>query len=75
MNATHSTINGLPQLLTIQEACQLLALNKRTLYREIARGRFPRPIKIRRMSRFHASDVVNYLETLSRGLLPQKGSS
>ncbi len=53
-------------LLTREEAAQRLAVSKRTLEREIARGKFPRPLKIGRSSRWPASDVMQYLERLSR---------
>ena len=63
------------QLLTLEQAAEQLAFDKRTLYREIASGRFPRPIKIRRMSRVRASDVANYIAALVSGRVPQAGSS
>ena len=53
-------------LLTRKEAAERLAISKRTLEREIARGKFPRPLKIGRSSRWPASDVLQYLERLSR---------
>lgn len=53
-------------LLTRNEAAQRLAISNRTLEREIARGKFPRPLKIGRSSRWPASDVSQYLDRLSR---------
>jgi excisionase family DNA binding protein len=74
MNAIELTGAGLPQLLTIEQAADRLAFDKRTLYREIAAGRFPRPIKIRRMSRVRVSDVADYIAALVSGRVPQGGS-
>jgi len=57
-------------LLTRDEAAQRLAVSKRTLEREIARGKFPRPLKIGRSSRWPASDVSQYLDRLTRARGP-----
>ena len=65
-----TTTNEVPQLLTLGQACELLALNKRTLYREIQRKRFPALIKNGRMSRVLASAVARYIAALSRGENP-----
>lgn len=65
----------LPQLLTIEQAAQRLAVNKRTLYREIARGCFPKPIKIRRMARIRAEDLLRYVESLTNGQPLQGGAA
>jgi excisionase family DNA binding protein len=64
-------ISGLPQLLTLRQAAQLLAVSSRTLEREIQRGRFPRPRKIGRATRGLESDVRSYVESLA--LPVQKG--
>ena len=65
----------LPQLLTIEQAAQRLAVNKRTLYREIARGCFPKPIKIRRMARIRAEDLLRYVDSLTSGQPLQGGAA
>ena len=65
----------LPQLLTIAQAAARLALNRRTLYREISRGRFPQPIKIGRMARIRAQDLIAYVESLVNGQAPQGGAA
>jgi excisionase family DNA binding protein len=64
----------LPQFLTIEQAAQRLAINKRTLYREIARGCFPKPIKIRRMARVRVEDLIRYVESLTSDQQAQGGA-
>lgn len=51
-------------LLTIDEAAKRLAISKRTLEREIAAQRFPKPLKIGRSSRVPESDVQAYVAAL-----------
>ena len=53
-----------PQLLTLQEAAQRLAVSKRTLEREINRGRFPRPLKIGTATRVELAALNRYVESL-----------
>ena len=61
--------------VTIEQAAQRLAVNKRTLYREIARGCFPKPIKIRRMARIRAEDLLRYVDSLTSGQPLQGGAA
>jgi predicted DNA-binding transcriptional regulator AlpA len=53
-------------LLSPKATAKMLGICTRTLTREIARGRFPPPLKIRSSSRFHLNDVTQYLERLLR---------
>ena len=53
-----------PCLLTLKQVAQRLAVCRRTLEREIAAGRFPRPRRIGRSVRVFESDFRAYLETL-----------
>lgn len=53
-----------PLLYSVPDAAKLLAISRRTLEREIAAGRFPRPLKIGRSSRVSSGDVVAYLDRL-----------
>jgi len=63
------------QLLSPAAAAKTLGICKRTLEREIARGKFPRPLKIGSASRFQMSDLTQYLDRLSRerGQAPTTG--
>lgn len=55
---------GAPALLSIVNVTKWLHICRRSLEREIQRGRFPRPLKVGRSSRWHESDVKAYLEML-----------
>lgn len=57
-------------LLTLEEAANRLAISKRTLEREIAAQRFPKPLKIGRSSRVPESDVQAYVAGLRRARPP-----
>lgn len=48
------------QFLTLDEAAAMLNVSKRTIMREIARGKFPRPAKIGRTTRTTLQDVETY---------------
>lgn len=52
------------KLLTLKDAAGQLAICRRTLEREIARGRFPRPVKIGSGVRIPVGDLDVYLERL-----------
>lgn len=54
------------QLLTVQQVAGSLAICRRTLEREIQRGRFPRPVKIGAASRWPLADVQSYVAALTR---------
>jgi excisionase family DNA binding protein len=61
-------------LLTIKQAAQRLNVCRRTLEREIQRGRFPRPLKIGTASRWPAEDVETYLDSLNQSRGPIGGT-
>ena len=48
-------------LITIKEAARRLSVCRRTIEREIAFGRFPRPLKVGRASRVDVNDLAKYL--------------
>lgn len=49
-----------PLLITLEDAANRLAISKRTLQRQIARGHFPSPVKIGRILRVVAADLDAY---------------
>lgn len=60
--------NGLAdteRLLNLEEVTRLTALSRATIYRAIAGGAFPPPVKIGRTSRWLASELRNFLAGLS----------
>lgn len=58
------TKSGPDQLLTLAEVATRLSLSKRAIYRLIARGSLPRPVKIGGATRLCESDLTQFLETL-----------
>lgn len=57
-------------LLTVKEVASRLRVCRRTVEREIALGRFPRPLKIGRSIRVPESDLRNYVESLRASAPP-----
>lgn len=56
------------RLLTLKEAADRLAISKRSLEREIASGRFPKPVKIGgRSVRVSLDTLRSYIVSLSGG--------
>lgn len=51
----------LPQYLNISDLCEMLKLNRSTIYRQAQEGKFPKPLKIGKASRWLYSDVINFL--------------
>lgn len=51
----------LPQYLTIADLCEMLKVNRSTIYRKTAEGNFPKPLKLGRMTRWLYSDVAKFL--------------
>ena len=57
--------SALVQLISLDDAAERLSLSKRTLQREIVRGRFPEPIVIGKTClRIRVSDLDAYIEFL-----------
>lgn len=49
-----------PLFISIKEAARLLSLSTRTIYRRVADGTLPPPVKIGRAVRFRQLDLENY---------------
>ncbi len=55
------------RLLTVAEVCDLTKMSRAMLYSEMARDRFPRPLKVGNKSiRWRLSDLDNWIGGLSR---------
>ncbi len=54
------------QLLTLEQAAAILAISRRTLYRMIAAGEFPAPLRVGGARRVAASDLTAYLTRLKQ---------
>ncbi len=53
-------------LLRPKEAAAWLGVSLRTLYREVASGKLPRPVKVGACSRFPQTELERYVEQLKR---------
>ena len=72
---TQPSVTG-EQLLTIQEVADLLRVSKRTVWRWLAQGRLPAPIRCsERCLRWKASVMRAYLEALASGAASARRSS
>jgi len=54
----------LPEFVTLDQAAERLSVCRRTLEREITRGRFPKPIRIGRSVRIPVSVLREYIDKL-----------
>jgi prophage regulatory protein len=50
------------KLITIHTICETLCRSRASIYRDIQRGDFPKPIKLGHSSRWRLSDLNNLLE-------------
>ncbi len=53
------------RLLRLSDVVKLLSLSSATVYRQVAAGAFPAPVKIAGASRWRASEVARFIETLT----------
>lgn len=54
------------RLLTIDQAAVQLSVSRRTLYRMIAAGDFPKPVRVAGSRRVPLSELVEFLDGLKR---------
>jgi excisionase family DNA binding protein len=54
-----------PELLTSQQVAERLSVSVRTLWRLVAAGKFPQPVRYnRKLVRWKTTEVARYIETL-----------
>jgi excisionase family DNA binding protein len=58
---------GGERLLRVKEAADTLAISVRALYRLVANGQLPAPLKIGKSTRFPVSDIEHYIDALKSG--------
>lgn len=58
---------GGDRLLRVKEAADTLAISVRALYRLVANGQMPAPLKIGKSTRFPVSDIEHYIDALKNG--------
>jgi len=60
------------KLLSIEEACQMLGISRRTIYRLIDKGEL-KPVKIGGRTKFIESEILEMIER-NRGIIKKKQS-
>ena len=61
---THERIPASAELISLRVVAQRLDLSLRGVYRLIARGLLPRPVKVGGASKLFESDIQDYLNAL-----------
>ena len=61
---THERIPASAELISLRVVAQRLDLSLRGVYRLIARGLLPRPVKVGGASKLFESDIQDYLNSL-----------
>lgn len=73
MNAKNEQSDIMPErLIALGKVAEILGVNKRTVYRLIAKRELPQPLKVGHSVRLSVSDVTEYFERLKlqrRGVL------
>ena len=55
-----------PELLTSQQVAERLSVSVRTLWRLVAAGKFPQPVRYnRKLVRWKSAEVARYIEALA----------
>ncbi|MFU2060107.1 helix-turn-helix transcriptional regulator [Avibacterium volantium] len=52
-----------PQFYSTETICRMLDVSRQFLYEAVKNGEFPKPIKIGRLNRYKADEVLAYIET------------
>lgn len=66
MSVDHPERHATPDLLTSQQVADRLSVSVRTLWRLVAAGKFPQPVRYnRKLVRWKTSDVTRYIELLN----------
>ncbi len=62
------SVQQCPDLLSAKQVAQCLSVSARTVYRMVARGTLPQPIRYtRRLVRWRKSDLMSWLEEQTPG--------
>ena len=55
-----------PELASVKQVAAMLSVSYRTIYRLVAAGELPAPVKVGSASRFPVSEIHDYVERLKR---------
>jgi len=56
----------IPKLISPHDASEILDVCVRTVWRFVASGDLPKPIKVGRSSKFYLSDILNYISSRTK---------
>jgi excisionase family DNA binding protein len=66
MSMTKTEARSGPELLTSQQVAERLSVSVRTLWRLVAAGKFPQPVRYnRKLVRWKSAEVARYIEALA----------
>ncbi|MFO0843917.1 MAG: helix-turn-helix domain-containing protein [Gemmataceae bacterium] len=66
MSQVQAEARSSPELLTSQQVANRLAVSVRTLWRLLAAGKIPQPVRYnRKLVRWKAAELARYIESLS----------
>ena len=65
MSSEHSEAKTAAELMTSHQVAECLAVSVRTVWRLVASGKFPQPVRYnRKLVRWKTAEVARYIETL-----------
>lgn len=56
---------ALPATVGVNDVATLLGCNRATVYRNVAAGKFPRPMRLGQLARWFKEDVINFMRNLA----------
>lgn len=54
--------------LSVRDVCEMLQLNRSTIYRQVKQGIFPQPTKIGKSSRWKFAEIKAFLDQQQQGV-------
>ena len=57
-------MNAVEEMLDLHAVAKFLAIDERTVWRRVADGTLPKPVKVGRAARWFASDIADYQQRL-----------
>ncbi|EXI61979.1 hypothetical protein MHD_00865 [Mannheimia granulomatis] len=54
--------------LSVRDVCEMLQLNRSTIYRQVKQGIFPQPTKIGKSSRWKFAEIKAFLDQQPQGV-------
>lgn len=58
------SVATIEEMLDLNAVAKFLAIDERTVWRRVADGTLPKPVKVGRAARWFASDIANFQQRL-----------